>query len=120
MKKFIFVAIIIFGLSNVCFAQLLKGSPKPTGAYGKTAANKPAPVPSIEVAGKVTSVSSTRIVITDKMGKAESLAIGPSTLLLGKDGKPTTLEKITKDENVRAKYRENQGMKSALAIQVLG
>jgi hypothetical protein len=53
MKKFTLVAILVLGLSNVCFAQLLKSTPKAGGAYGKAAANKPAPAPSIEVAGTV-------------------------------------------------------------------
>ena len=118
MKKLIVFAIIMFGLSQVCFAQLVK--PKAKGAYGKPAAARPAPTPNIEVSGKVAAVSASKIVIADKMGKESTLAIVPSTLILGKDSKPTTLDKIMKEESVRAKYRENQGVKTAVAIQIVG
>ena len=129
MKKIILATLMIFSLNSVCFAQLMKSPAKARPAVTKPAqVAKAVPVSSSEISGKVKLVSAanagngviSNIVITDNMGKEAILAILPSTVILGKEGKPITLDKLTSNSSVRIKYRESQGSKAAIAVQIVG
>ena len=124
MKKFILTVMMVSLFNSVCFAQMLKTPPKAKAAAPKPAA---APMPSLDITGTIKSVSmadaakgtSASIVVADNMGKESTLAVLPSTLIM-QSGKPATIDKIAKNDNVRVRYRENKGVKAAVTIQIAG
>jgi hypothetical protein len=150
MKKIFFALFAVASVTSMCFAQeasvLDSAGNSANSTQVSSNAVTPAQVPSATVAtsqpsssapslagttiftGKVDSVFSgssmsgagPQITVKDDKGNGITFIIASDATIIGKDGSPTTLTWIDKDNKVSMEYITNQdGSKTAKSIKVL-
>ena len=130
MKKVIIVLAIMAGTTSLCFAQ--------TGAKRSTMSPPTAVKAVAQTASKVDMKSFSGVVdavvvgdpATGTLSKLEVLADGgaklsltakPTTVVIGKDAKMSSLDKLSKGEKVKGKYIVGKsGANEAISISVVG
>jgi hypothetical protein len=109
-----------FGQDGV-FLALQKTKPHAAAAHK--------PVPALEVVGRVDVVTledpargvRAEIAVVDEAGARFILIVKPTTTIYGSDWKAITLERLSKDQQVRVQYvKSKEGSFTALSIKPAG
>lgn len=133
MKKTLLVVAIIAGTAPLCFAQTgMKHSAmpaKPAVAAVKSVAPAGAKVDVKAFSGVVEDVvmgvpakgTETKVNVMADGGAKLALTAKPTTLVIGKDAKMSSLDKLVKGEKVKGKYVVGKsGTNEAISFSVVG
>jgi hypothetical protein len=127
MRRVVIVAAALVVLASSAFGQDGMYLAQQKTKTHTAAAHKPAP--SLEIAGRVESVTledpamgvRAEIDILDEAGMRHIMIVKPTTTIYGPDWKAITLDKLAKDQQVRVQYiMSKEGSITALSIKPAG
>jgi hypothetical protein len=120
MNKTFFVFVAMLFVSSVCFAQQAPIAPKHVTAMATANKGVIVTIQSVSL-GDAAKNLKPEIVVADSMNKERKIVVMPATVILDKEGKAVSLDKLTKGEKIHLMYTvTKEGIKEALTIKIQG